>query len=285
MEADIQQLFASDFYQILDFKCRCFDCKTSKPEYADNFSISFVRKGNFIFNVFRNAFDSYTGSVLFTKPGFEHTVTHAHHTPDECTIIEFKNDFYTELLGHYGKQKFFSDRDVHSLVIRTNPETEFLHFKILRLILSKQGSKLEIDGLIMEVIENTLATISNQVESPTISDRLKKNHLSTVELAKEFMIEHFYTDISLTEIARHCCVSPFHFSRTFRSITSFSPHQYLLNLRLKNADFLLSTTNMPVADIGFASGFNSAEHFSASFTRKYNTPPTTFRLQNVKHFG
>ena len=45
MNADIHTLYQSDFYRVLDFKCQCTDYRTSQPEYAQSFCISFVRKG------------------------------------------------------------------------------------------------------------------------------------------------------------------------------------------------------------------------------------------------
>src|SRR3954468_24104184 len=127
MHADIYTLHESDFYRILDFKCKCRDCQTSKPEYSRSFSISFVRKGNFLFNVFRHSFDSYNGCVLITKPYYERTVTHAHTIPDECTIFDFKSSFYQEVTEQYGNVKFLFDNDLHSTLLKTNPELEFLH--------------------------------------------------------------------------------------------------------------------------------------------------------------
>ena len=64
MDADIHTLYSSDFYTIRDFICRCTDCRTSKPEYSPSFCISFVRKGNFIFNVFRHALGAGGGAIL-----------------------------------------------------------------------------------------------------------------------------------------------------------------------------------------------------------------------------
>src|SRR5690348_11965614 len=140
--ADIHTLYSSDFYRILDFKCRCTECNTSKPEYSNAFAISFVRKGNFLFNVFRQSLDSYNGCVLITKPGYERTVTHTHTIPDECTIFDFKKSFYEGLADHYGNSKFFSNNDLHSTLVHTNPELEFIHFYILQLIQSRAGIKL-----------------------------------------------------------------------------------------------------------------------------------------------
>lgn len=277
MEADIHTLYTSDFYQILDFKCRCVSCKTSKPEYNESFCISFVRKGNFLFNVFRNSLDSYTGTVLITKPGYERTVTHVHTVPDECTILDFKTDFYKGLLEQYGGLKFLRDNDLHSTLIRTTAETEFLHAYILRAIYSNAASKLEIDSSVLEIIERVLASNPDYQPNTKINSRLKKNHLNTIERAKEYLTHHFTRDISLMELAEYCYVSPFHFSRIFKAFTASSPHQFLLTLRLKNAELLLRNTVAPVTDIAFSSGFSSIEHFTASFKKKYLLSPSKFR--------
>ena len=279
MDADIHTLYESDFYRIMDFRCRCTDCRTSKPEYNATFCISFVRKGNFLFNVFRRSLDSYTGCVLVTKPNYERTVTHTHDVPDECTIFEFKNDFFAALLEHYGAIPFFQDNDWHSTLIKTSAELEFLHFHIIKLVLTRAGSKLQIDNAVIEVIEKVLSNITDYKPDLKINPRLKKNHLITLERAKEYIADHFTEDISLLQIATHCYVSPFHFSRLFKTFTSVSPHQYLLTLRLKNAELLLRNTAQPMADIAFTSGFNSVEHFTAAFKQKYNCPPATYRQQ------
>lgn len=278
MDADIKTLYESDFYRITDFRCRCTECVTSKPEYSKSFCISFVRKGNFLFNVFRQSLDSYSGCVLVTKPGYERTVTHTHTVPDQCTIFDFKNEFYKELLEQYGRLAFFQNNDIHSTLVKTNAETEFLHFHILRLVLTHTAGKLEADNMVMDIIEKVLTRITDYTPDHRINARLKKTHLLTIERAKEYMNEHFASDISLSGIARYSYVSPFHFSRLFKTFTGCSPHQYLLALRLQHARLLLKNTSLPMADIAFTSGFNSVEHFTASFRQRYNHPPATFRM-------
>ena len=280
MQADIETIYSSDFYSISDFKCRCTDCRTSKPEYSNTFCIGFVRRGNFLFNVFRNSLDSYSGCALVTKPGYEHTVTHTHAVPDECTIFELKIDFYKELEEHFSGMAFFQNPDIHSTLVKTNAEIEFLHFNILQLALVKSGSKLEIDQLVMEMIEKVLASISEYKPDQRIHTRLKNNHLKTIELAKEFITQKFAEDISLMDIAAYCHVSPFHFSRIFKTFTSYSPHQFLLTIRLKNAELLLRNTGLPVADVAFSSGFKSVQYFTNAFRQKYLCPPGKFSLSN-----
>lgn len=282
MNADISTLFQSDFYRILDFKCRCVECITSKPEYVDTFSISFVRKGNFLFNVFRNSFDAHTGRVLLTKPGYEHTVTHTHEVPDECTIIEFEKEFYEKISEHYQHHRFFNDHDIHSLQINTSSDTEFLHYYLMTQLLSNRVDRLNIDLIVMEIVEKTLNFVTSTEQ--VILPRMKKNHLGTVERAKDYMMRHFAEDISLMDIAEVCCVSLFHFSRIFKTFTGNSPHAFLLSFRLKNAEVLLKVSSRPVTDIAFLSGFNSLEHFSATFTERFGHSPVKYRTQ-VQGYG
>jgi AraC family transcriptional regulator len=284
MDADISTLYQSNFYRILDFKCLCKDCRTSKPEHSESFCISFVRKGNFLFNVFRNSLDSYNGCVLVTKPGYERTVTHIHTTPDECTIFDFSSVFFAELLDQNQSIKFLHDNDLHSTLVKTSAEIEFLHFQILQLVINKSGSRLQIDSIVLEIVDKVLRDITDYKPDRNISARLKENHLLTIEKAKEYIARNFTSDISLAEIADHCNVSLFHFSRIFKTFTATSPHQFLLSIRLKNSELLLKQTSLPVADIAFSSGFNSIEHFTAAFRQKYKSPPAAFRMRSETAF-
>jgi len=156
IEADIHTLYSSDLCRVLDFRCRCKDCRESKPEYGESFCISFVRKGNFLFNVFRRQLDSYTGCVLLSKPEYERTITHTHAVPDECTIFEFGKDFYRQLSDRYADAGFFRDNDWHSTLVRTDAEMEYLHYSVLQLALNRKGSKLQIDQLVLQIIAAVL---------------------------------------------------------------------------------------------------------------------------------
>jgi AraC-like DNA-binding protein len=279
MDADIHKLYESDFYRILDFKCRCADCKTSKPEYSESFSVSFVRKGNFLFNVFRNSFDSYSGCVIVSKPHYERTVTHVHTVPDECTIFDFKTEFYLEFLENYSGLKFLLSNDHHATLIKTKPETELLHFQILQLLYNK-SDKLKIDSFVVEFIKTALNCISDYTIDTKITEKLKALHLATIERAKHYISQNFANDISLKELAQFCCISPFHFSRIFKIITSYTPHQFLLQVRLKNAEILLKSNTCSITEIAFSSGFNSLEYFISAFQSNYNCTPSKYRTDH-----
>ena len=131
--------------------------------------------------------------------------------------------------------KFFTDNDIHSTLIRTDPELELLHFEAVRSVFERSG-KLKTDSLVIELLEKVMPNIANYQPNDQINEQLKRNHLITIERAKEYIAQNFTRDISLMEIASYSYVSSFHFSRIFKKFTSYSPHQFLLQLRLKNAE-------------------------------------------------
>ena len=279
MSSDSRVIYRSDFYKIIDFKCKCNLKGRSGIEYHSDFSLSYVRKGSFIYHVFRNSLDSYTGLLLLSKPCYEHTVTHFNGMPDECTTFSFSDEFYESLKNEYreNKSRFFKDNDIQSLVLKAGPEIDYLHNIILKSICTNRVTSLYVDSLVLELLYTTMNRLLG-VETPAaLPEKLKKNHLATIEKARQFISENFMNDISLFEIAGHCFVSPFHFSRIFKTFTSYSPHQFLLDTRLKHAELMIKSTDTPITQVCFSSGFQNLEHFSAAFRKKYRYPPSGLR--------
>ncbi|MEJ7625515.1 MAG: AraC family transcriptional regulator [Ferruginibacter sp.] len=266
-------LFKSDYYHIKNWSFDFNGDRQTSDGYNDCFCIVIVKKGNFLFDMARKSHDMHTGHIVIEKPGFEYRLRPA---SGECTIFNFTKDFYDELIKNSGLERsfFFSNPDMLSVILNTTPGTDYLHHRILKILQS--AGKMEMDNLVLDLVNIIVASITN-TSRDDIEHSLRINHLVTVEKAKEYMNENFSRDISIQEISCYSCVSPFHFSRIFKKFTSFSPYQYLLNTRLKHSELLLKNSAMPVADVSFSSGFNSAGHFSTAFKQKYKVNPTQYR--------
>jgi len=282
--ADIHILHQSDFYRIEDFRCHCEVCSLTEPEYNKSFSISFIRKGFFEYQTFKRNDEVHVGRLLISKPGFEHRTRHINSQPDIVTIFEFRRSFFEEtILDIYGNKLpwLLKNNDLHSLMVNTTPELEYHHKNIFEKIVSKNYNSLEIDEMIIELLENVMSLLGN-VETPeNIPDKQKQYHLATIEKARDHILSHFKENISLQQLAGHCLISPFHFSRIFKLITMLSPHQYLTSIRLTHAKVLLTETNSPVSDIAYECGFNSPEHFVTAFKQYYKMKPSSLRGQKA----
>jgi AraC family transcriptional regulator len=279
VEAKIEILHSSDFYQIRNFKCNCTKCNTSGKEYTSAFGMCFVRSGYFEQNVFRKAHEAYTGRVLIAKPGIEHVTRHIDNQPDICTVFHFKDSFYERVQDQYNKEIswFIKNADIHSVLIQTSPEIDYLHHCILEKLFVYPSDNLLIDDLVIRMVNSIMNVMGNIPKPSVISESMKKYHLTTVEKAKFFILKHFEKNISLQQLADHCCLSLFHFSRIFKSIAGISPHQYLLQIRLQHAGILLQSTELQISQIGYQCGFNSLEHFTTTYRQRFRKSPSEFR--------
>lgn len=278
MDALVKNVFRSELLEIKNFLCQCTACKVSAVEYQNKFSISYVRKGNFTFKVFRSDLDSFNGYFLVNKPGHEHRVAHQHHIPDECTIFSFATSFYEQIADFYRHKAggFFKKPDAHSILLKSGVKTDYLHNKIFGLLQSGHYTTLQIESLVIDLIDN-LFSADHSDYYQIISPSFKKNYLNKIESAKYLIQEKFDNTVTLDDIAANANLSPFHFARIFKHFTHTSPHQYLLQYRISHAEYLLKNSTLPVTEIGYLSGFNSPDHFSASFSKRNGVSPITFR--------
>jgi AraC family transcriptional regulator len=277
MEAEIHLLHKSDFYQIKDFRCTCMKCCISKLEHLQEFSICFVRSGFYEQRVFKRAHELHIGRLIVSKPEIEYVVRHIDDHPDLVTSFNFTHDFYEKVKEHYKEEArwFLSNKDLQSILVTAHAEIEFIHQRILRQV--AEPSSLEMDDLVLQLVEKVMFTLGNKPKVNILPETLKRHHLNTIESARDYLFQNFAKDISLQQLAEHCCVSLFHFSRIFKSIMNCSPHQYLKEIRLNHAQLLLQSSELSVTEIAFQSGFNSLEHFATSYKQRFGIVPLSVR--------
>jgi AraC family transcriptional regulator len=87
----------------------------------------------------------------------------------------------------------------------------------------------------------------------------------------------FSSDLSLQALASESGYSRVHFVRMFRAATGYSPHNYLLNLKLERARELLRNPSTSLIDIALDCGFSSHSHMSRLFHRIVGVTPSAYR--------
>lgn len=101
-------------------------------------------------------------------------------------------------------------------------------------------------------------------------------HLSGV---LERMIDDPGRRYTLELLAEGAGMSRSAFAQRFKETFGRPPMDFLKELRLQRAAFLLRTTRRPIKSIADQIGFESRSHFSRSFTDYYGTAPADFRNQ------
>jgi AraC-like DNA-binding protein len=64
-------------------------------------------------------------------------------------------------------------------------------------------------------------------------------------------------------------------------MSGYSPMQYLLRRRVGEAQTLLITTDLPIAEIAGRVGYDTQSYFNLQFTRHVGMPPKRYRQNYI----
>jgi AraC-like DNA-binding protein len=89
------------------------------------------------------------------------------------------------------------------------------------------------------------------------------------------------SELSLSEMAEACRLSPGHFLRAFRASHGLTPHRWVVLRRLERAKSLLIKTDFSLDRIAAETGFSSQSHFTRVFSQAVSQSPGAWRRMRL----
>jgi transcriptional regulator GlxA family with amidase domain len=88
---------------------------------------------------------------------------------------------------------------------------------------------------------------------------------------------HLGEEVSVADLAARSAMSPRTFARRFAASTGTTPYQWIARERVRLAQRLLETTDLPVEAIARSCGLGSAANLRKQFGRALSTSPNSYR--------
>lgn len=101
--------------------------------------------------------------------------------------------------------------------------------------------------------------------------------MAAAEKALWYIESHFREDLSLADIARIACVSPYHLARLFQATTGWSVVRYMRARRLTEAAHMLAAGASDILEVALTSGYGSHEAFTRAFRDQFGITPDELR--------
>jgi AraC family transcriptional regulator len=149
--------------------------------------------------------------------------------------------------------------------------------RMLKAELSERATpnELYVDSLITVFGIHLLRTYAGRCRP----QRSARGGLPTAKArrVREFLQANLWRKLAVAELAALCDLSSGHFIQAFTQSFGQSSHQYLLHLRLGEAERLLLQGDLSITEIAHLSGFSSQSHLTSATRRHKGTTPAQIR--------
>lgn len=113
--------------------------------------------------------------------------------------------------------------------------------------------------------------------TPIDTPEEQRAHFGSLQKVIEHIETRFVDEIEAEELAKLAGLSVPHFNRLFRKVLRLSPMEYVLSLRVQEAQRLLATTQLSLGEIAAATGFYDQSHFTKRFRKVTGVTPSEYR--------
>jgi AraC-like DNA-binding protein len=230
------------------------------------YQIIYITDGYGIFQTRNRIYRITPGSVIILFPGEWHRYRPLKSTGWKSHYIGFNGDLAKILF----KEAFFSPENPIQ-IIPFNGEILETFNKIFNLTINeKPGYQLICVGLLIAYINQIIAYLKyKEFEGKDIEIKIRQ--------ASYILSKRVNEDVDAMELAAELNMGYSYFRKMFTKYTGLPPIQYHLQLRIKQAELLLTSTNKTIKEISYELGFESAFYFSRVFKEKTQMSPGDYR--------
>ena len=138
--------------------------------------------------------------------------------------------------------------------------------------------ELHLKGLISELFFMLLRDgLIRIFETTPESDDVK-----AVRRVVDYIADNYREAITLAGLAQLVSLSETGLSRLFRSVTGMSCIDYVIEYRLSQAMTMLRSSEKPVIEIAYETGFNNISYFNRTFKKHFGQTPSACRKERAE---
>lgn len=248
---------------------------TYRPRGRLDFQILYVSAGiaHFHFDNAQNDTVVTAGHMVVYRP--KEFQKYEYYADDKTEVywVHFTGGNVKNILRSYG----ISD-DMRVFYVGTSLEYERI-FK--RMITELQRCQADYEEMLTMLLRHLLILIHRQLTKQHV---LKNEYLdSEMDLAAQYFNDNYNTDIRVEDYAASRSMSVSWFIRNFKAYTGSTPLQYLVSIRIANAQALLETTTYTVTEIGRIVGYDNPLYFSRIFHKQNGVSPSEYRKRVLRN--
>ena len=128
-----------------------------------------------------------------------------------------------------------------------------------------------------ERIDTLIRIMTVCAEYMTLSNATTPEKTSVAEMAKIYIYENYREKLLIKDICASIGCSKSSLLSSFKRENGVTVNAFLNDIRLSEAEKMLSMQDKSIADVAISAGFSDQSYFSKVFSAKYGKSPTEFR--------
>ena len=148
-------------------------------------------------------------------------------------------------------------------------------FSELQSMLGQIIQQQQDHAMLQHLLALFFCTLERALAPPTAMENPDLGQL--IRKARHYIEENHCRDITLADLSLELGLNKYYVARQFKELTGVSPIQYVIQCRIRTAQYLLLETYGTVPEIAAQTGYKSATHFQQAFKKAVGQPPGVFR--------
>ena len=242
---------------------------THRPRGRLDYQIIYIASGKAHFYFHGKEEIVTAGNMILYRPKEEQRYYYYGTDHTEVYWVHFTGNNVKNILRSYEIPD-----DIH--VIHTGTSLEYKNL-FLQMIQEMKHCKVNYEELLTFHLQHLLIMMHRCLTYKPQGKNISM--MKEIDAAVRYFHDNYHKQISIEEYAEAHNMSVSWFIRNFKEYTNETPVQYILSLRVSNAQTLLETTDYNVNEISSIVGYDNPFYFSRLFKKTNGMSPSEFRNQ------
>ncbi|MBQ8688190.1 MAG: helix-turn-helix domain-containing protein [Ruminococcus sp.] len=244
---------------------------TERPNGRQDYQLLYIAKGKGYFYFDGKERIITEGNMILFRPG--ETQMYYYHAPDKTEVywVHFTGRMVEGILDNYEMP-----HTENVFYTGTSPDYQWLYRQMIQEL---QLCRPNYEELLALNLRHIFIMINRYLRE---GRKVGSDIQNEIERATHYFNENYNAPINIDEYAESRHISTCWFIRSFKQILKVTPMQYILSLRIANAQSLLESTEYNISEIAEAVGYDNPLYFSRLFHKHIGVSPSEYRKQRTK---
>lgn len=260
-----------DLYLCFCGTAECYKNHSFGPAVRPNYIIHYITSGKGVYHVGERKYELSAGQGFLIEPEVLTYYKADDKEPWSYIWVGFSGDLAKEHLMQIGLNS-------RQLIFQSDRKDDLV--SILNEMMKHKSVSTSDQFRLQALLCHFFSVLGEDVHIDTAVKESDDNQY--IQEAIAFVRNHYFSGITVQDIAGHLCVSRSYLYKLFEENLQMSPKDFLTQFRISRSKEMLAGTEMSIESVAMSCGYHDALVYAKAFKKQIGLPPSVYRKQHKK---